>query len=244
MDGNSRFRLGVFMNKRSLFLIPALSLAAMLSACGSGPSISEARAASITAAALTAVHGAEATPTPSPSAAESPSPEISPSHIPTATLNRTNTLPQAVVPSGCDNSAYVSDVTVPDGTVMEPGEKFTKTWKFKNTGSCDWTTSYTIAWFSGEIMKGATTPLTGTVEPGEEADVSVELVAPSTAGTYTGYWKLRNASEAFFGDPVYVQIVVTVETVTSTDTPTITPTPLPTDTPTEVPPENPEQPAE
>ena len=39
---------------------------------------------------------------------------------------------------GCDNSAYVSDVTIPDGTEVAPGEAFTKTWALVNTGNCTW----------------------------------------------------------------------------------------------------------
>ena len=40
--------------------------------------------------------------------------------------------------SGCNNAAYVSDVTVADGDDMAPGETFTKTWELLNTGSCSW----------------------------------------------------------------------------------------------------------
>src|SRR5512141_2699521 len=32
----------------------------------------------------------------------------------------------------CNNSAFVADVTIPDGTVMKPGKDFVKTWSIKN----------------------------------------------------------------------------------------------------------------
>ena len=38
----------------------------------------------------------------------------------------------------CKNSAFVADVTIPDGTVLKPGEKFTKIWSVQNTGICAW----------------------------------------------------------------------------------------------------------
>ena len=34
------------------------------------------------------------------------------------------------------------DVTVPDGTELNPGDDFTKTWRIMNNGSCTWNTSY------------------------------------------------------------------------------------------------------
>lgn len=40
---------------------------------------------------------------------------------------------------------------------------------------------------------------TGTVAPGQLIDVSVTLKAPSTPGTYQGYWMLRNGAGAIFG---------------------------------------------
>src|SRR5574341_1656102 len=42
--------------------------------------------------------------------------------------------PTAGVVQGCDKSVFVSDVTIPDGTVMSPGQKFTKTWLMQNAG--------------------------------------------------------------------------------------------------------------
>lgn len=133
---------------------------------------------------------------------------------------------------GCDNSTYLSDVTVPDGTVITPGSTFTKTWSLQNTGSCEWTTSYSIAFYSGSSMSGATTALSEAVGSGGSASISVELTAPATTGSYTGYWRLQNASGVSFGEAVYVQIVVSGNTATTTYTPTATSEDEATSTPT------------
>jgi hypothetical protein len=92
---------------------------------------------------------------------------------------------------------------------------FTKTWRLKNAGSCPWTTSYKLIYYSGEQMGTSTTvnlpwnvPFDGTV------DVSVNLVAPGTAGKYRGFGILSNANGQFFGigsgarDPIWVEINV------------------------------------
>ena len=121
---------------------------------------------------------------------------------------------------GCDNAIYLSDVTIPDGTVLTPDSTFTKTWGLQNAGTCTWSTSYSIVFYSGSAMSGVTTALSDSVSPGASDSISVDLTAPSTAGTYTGYWRLQNASGTSFGEAVYVQIVVSGSTATPTFTPT------------------------
>jgi hypothetical protein len=214
----------------------ALLLSAVLCACGSGtPAVSD-REASITAAALTA---ARTVTTVVPSPTLRPTPAATATVSPTGPATRTATRPVIVGPL-CDDAAYVSDVTIPDGTVIDPGDEFTKTWRMKNTGTCEWTTEYAIAFVSGNAMDGQTTALEVSVEAGEEVDISVKMAGPETPGTYTGYWRLKNASGAYFGELIFVQIVVPGEgetpTVTPEETeeaPVATDTPMPTLTPTE-----------
>lgn len=134
--------------------------------------------------------------------------------------------------TSCDTSAFVSDVTIPDGTELTPGASFTKTWLIQNTGTCTWSTSYSIKFVSGSAMSGSTTALDESVSPGGQVSISVEMVAPSTAGNYTGYWIMRNASGTTFGQSIYVQIVVTNDASTVTPTPTATDEEEATSTPT------------
>ena len=122
--------------------------------------------------------------------------------------NTTNTLPIATATQDCDKGDFVTDVTIPDGTVLDPNEAFTKTWRIKNTGTCSWTPSYALVFTSGEAMSGpATQALTGNINPGDTVDISVNLKAPATPGSYQGYWKLRNAAGVLFAT-VYVDIKV------------------------------------
>jgi hypothetical protein len=108
----------------------------------------------------------------------------------------------------CDDADFVADVTIPDGTVLDPGESFTKTWRLKNAGTCSWTPSYAVVFSNGDSMSGpATQALSATVNPGQTVDISVNLKAPSTPGDYTGYWKLRNAAGVTFAT-FYVDIKI------------------------------------
>ncbi len=110
--------------------------------------------------------------------------------------------------TGCNESAYLRDTTVEDGTELAPGQAFTKTWQFKNIGICAWSKAYSIQYVSGSSMDGADTSIDRAVKPGEAADISVSLLAPPAPGTYTGYWTLADKNGTGFGEKVYVEIVV------------------------------------
>ena len=139
----------------------------------------------------------------------------------TTSVPPTNTQPPT---QACDIAQFVDDVTIPDGTTLKPDETFTKTWRLKNVGTCSWTTSYAVVFSNGDSLSGpATQALSGNVNPGQTVDISVNLKAPGTEGSYKGYWKIRNASGVFFAQ-FYVDIKVKAATPTPTATATSTPT--------------------
>jgi hypothetical protein len=110
--------------------------------------------------------------------------------------------PVSTVPptTGCDRAYFISDVSVPDGTVFTPGQAFTKTWRLRNVGSCTWTTGYSLVFSTGDQMSGLSSiNLPSAVAPRQTIDLSVNLTAPNTAGNYRGYWLLKNASGGVFG---------------------------------------------
>ncbi len=117
---------------------------------------------------------------------------------PTAT---NSPLPPTETTTPCDRAAFVTDVSVPDGTVFSPGESFTKTWRLKNTGTCTWDSDYDLVFKDGDSMSGpASKELTaGSVAPGQNVDISVDLEAPDSEGTYKGFWWLRNDDGVLFG---------------------------------------------
>ena len=144
--------------------------------------------------------------------------------------------------AGCYGLRFVSDVNVPDNTTMTPGQTFTKTWKVLNAGTCAWDAGFKFAFVGGEQMGGTTQTLAASVAAGATFDISVPMTAPTNkSGTLRGNWRMSTASGQFFGDEVYVQIVVggsgptstggapsptnTTGAPAATNTATITPTP-------------------
>jgi hypothetical protein len=169
--------------------------------------------------------------TATPSAEQPAATQIAPTETPTATqLPPTATIivptqtpvvvvvtyvPTATpVPVPCNAAAFVADVTVPDGAVFSPGSSFTKTWRLKNIGTCTWTMQYDLVFVDGNSLGGpAAVDLPGNVAPQQVIDVSVNLTAPTTPGTYRGNWKLRSDGGLLFGTgssnrPFYVEIQV------------------------------------
>jgi len=155
--------------------------------------------------------------------------------VPTSTLYASPTMMLATSTSpiwysvsgvnyGCYDSVYVKDMTIPDGTVLTPGETFVKTWKLQNTGSCSWTNNFSVVFVNGDDMDGSDTEIDQTVNVTKKAEISVELTAPDDEGTYTGYWRLADEYGNLFGELISVQIVVAEPTATSTPTVTYTPT--------------------
>jgi len=208
------------MRKSLTKILPVLiSLALLLGACGT---VSVRPAAEITAEFEAAVeqtiaardtatvrlsdHGEAPLPT------NTRPPTLTPTVTVTATATETFTPipipPTSVVDTFCDNSAFLEDITIPDGTILAPGQVFEKTWSFQNTGRCTWNKGYTIAWMSGDVMQGVTRPLPEIVAPNGTVNATVRLTAPFKPGPYKGVWRLLNSKGEPFGDFVSVLIVV------------------------------------
>ena len=217
-----------------LIFIPACSLF--------GPTISQAEVYQIyTSVAQTyAVEHPTSTPTggtPSPTLATI---TIQPSATIYKTATRTSTYDYYAT---CQYSSLVTDETLPDGTEVFTGEDFDKTWEFYNSGTCAWSTSFSLVFVYGKRMGGANVSLDEIVAPGEYIHVTVELTAPSSEGDYTGYWQLMDPYARLFGEMPSVDIVAVDEptktptrtltrTLTRTATPTFTRTNTPSFTPT------------
>lgn len=162
---------------------------------------------------------------------------------PPADPTPTPTLPQQVSPSPtplCDHAAPGSpiDVTIPDDSLIETTQDFTKTWRLQNIGVCTWDETYSLVWFSGDQMGAPPSiPLTGTVPPGAVIDVSVDMLAPDETGIYQSHWKVRNPAGVLFGigpnadSSFWVRIEV-IEPISTSPSPTPTGTPTPTPTAT------------
>ncbi|KAK6302004.1 hypothetical protein J4Q44_G00280570 [Coregonus suidteri] len=127
--------------------------------------------------------------------------------------------PQASSPEGPEVSyttlvptmaALFLDENLPDGTRREPGTKFFKYWKMKNSGIINWTSETKLKCMWGNLALASeekhevAVPL---LQPGQVGVVSVAFIAPVMEGTYTSHWRLSHCGEQF-GPRVWCSIVV------------------------------------
>lgn len=232
------------MNTKTTIIYPRLLIAAvgislLLGACSKptnatptvDPGLIQTQAVATFSIGLTQTALAQPTATPT----ETPTPTATVTTTPTASP----TSAQVVLPtSSCYVLSFMTDVTIPDNTKLKPGETFTKTWRVKNSGTCDWEEGFQVKNVSGSAMSGKTYTLPKAIEPGKQVDISIEMTAPTTVGAYTGNWRMATDTGSFFGDSFYVMILVsdstsptaTTASTTKTTTPTPSATPVPSDT--------------
>ncbi|MEW6325641.1 MAG: NBR1-Ig-like domain-containing protein [Nitrospirota bacterium] len=111
-------------------------------------------------------------------------------------------------PPGPENNArFVADVTVPDGTVFQPGETFTKTWRVLNSGSVAWE-KYQLFFSRGDQLEGPAFVEISATPAGREVEISVPMKAPGLPGVYQGHWGFRTAEGRPFGGSIFVLIMV------------------------------------
>jgi hypothetical protein len=112
--------------------------------------------------------------------------------LPTATPPGPTAAPTV---ADCNEKAnMLADVTIPDDTVVAAGQSFLKTWRLRNTGTCQWTTGYALAYVKGQNMGPENTPFASNVASGGTVDLSVTLTAPAEPGQYRGNYQLRDAA--------------------------------------------------
>ncbi len=83
-------------------------------------------------------------------------------------------------------------MTVPDNSVINAGETFTKTWRISNTGTCIWAGDYTLTYYSENRMGAPDSVPLDITYPGQTLDISVGLTAPGSPGAYRGNFVIKN----------------------------------------------------
>jgi hypothetical protein len=132
--------------------------------------------------------------------------------FPTPTLPIAVDTPTAVVviptPSCTNYLKYLEDVSIPDGTVVRPGETLDKQWRVENTGTCNWDGQYRLLLIAGQSLgtrdEGALFP----ARSGTQAVIRLVFTAPDTPDTYRSAWQAHDAQGNAFGEPFFIEVVV------------------------------------
>jgi hypothetical protein len=160
-------------------------------------------------------------PTATPLATSTPTAMPAPTQTAAPTLAATSA-PTATGPADCKPAAkFVSDVTVPDNTRFDKGAAFTKTWRVRNSGTCDWPADTALVFVAGDKLGADQTTLpVGAVKAGDTKDISVNLKAPNEdAAKLAGQWRLQSGGKALAGEPSLTVVIVAGNPVVATSAP-------------------------
>ncbi len=109
---------------------------------------------------------------------------------------------------GTYNATFTGYETYPDGASVSPNQSFDKTWGMKNTGSSTWGAGYQLCFIGGEKLGAPSCVGVPSTGPNGVVNISVNMTAPASGGTYRGDWRMRNPPGTYFGDTVWVLIKV------------------------------------
>lgn len=182
------------------------------------------------------------TNTPLPTNTKIPTDTPAPTKIPTVAPSATITPTPTPEPKNCWSATFVADVSIPDGTRIEPGAKFVKTWRVRNSGTCDWN-NVSLTLLNGDTLGGQPFVIPTTAS-GATTEISMNMVAPKEPGNYRGTWGLQMQDTKFgqltivivSGNPVVVRPTaaatdVATQPTVAAATATAQPVPQPTSPP-------------
>ena len=104
--------------------------------------------------------------------------------------------------------SFVDDVTVEDGTSFLPSASIDKQWLVQNSGTCNWDETYRLKWVGGDPMGAAQEQSLYPARAGTQATLRVTFTAPAESGSYESAWQAVDPNGNFFGDLVFIKIVV------------------------------------
>jgi next-to-BRCA1 protein 1 len=99
-------------------------------------------------------------------------------------------------------------VNFPDDTIVQPGDRISKTWLVENNGTCNWDAGYRLRFAGGAPLGTEAERALYPALAGTQANLQINFIAPEAPGTYRSEWRAYDPSGAIFGDALYIQISV------------------------------------
>jgi len=187
---------------------------AAMAACSAATPTSEVVSAVEVAASPTSILGATDIPT-NPPATNVIGGVIPQPTIPPPPATPIPTVPGTTEGQGCTlDSDFVTDVTIPDRTHIQPGESFLKTWRIRNSGTCLWDPSYRFVQIAGTTLSADPLSIAmPEVAAGDETEITMSLDLAATAAPdseHRAAFQIQAPDGTFFGAKPFVLIVADV----------------------------------
>jgi hypothetical protein len=117
--------------------------------------------------------------------------------------------PVATATSACTNNlTFLETVSIPDGTIVQPGERVDKRWLVQNSGSCNWDDRYRLRPISDAELNVPVEMALYPARSGAKANVRILFIAPTEPGMYQSAWQAYDPQGQPYGDHLYIKVVV------------------------------------
>ena len=111
----------------------------------------------------------------------------------------------------CMDSAFVADVTYPDGSVVQDDVFIAKVWSIQNTGTCTWDDGFALVPVTGDAKGTWEVQHNGVkkVKPGDIVEIRIDILTPTKGGDWGGCWRMKGDNGYYFG--TFLCLAVKVE---------------------------------
>ncbi|UJR37100.1 hypothetical protein I4U23_029804 [Adineta vaga] len=99
---------------------------------------------------------------------------------------------------------FLADVTVGEGEAIPPNTRFVKTWRVENSGSEPWPNNCSLRFVNGDRLQDRDETYVGSLAPGEQANISVDITSPTMSKIIRSQWRLFTSAGVPFGDPIWL----------------------------------------
>lgn len=125
--------------------------------------------------------------------------------VPSPTITATITGP-------CTNNLeFIQDGTIPDGTSISFGATIDKQWLVKNSGTCNWDSTYRLKWIGGDPLGAAEEQALYPARAGTQATLRILFTAPTIENSYESAWQAVDPNGNVFGDLIFIKIIVSAQ---------------------------------
>lgn len=140
----------------------------------------------------------------SPPTSDSPTPSA-----PKAEFTDSINIPQPLTSPACkSNLLFLEDITIPDGTQVDPQEILDKRWLVENNGTCNWDRRFNLRLIAGPGMGASPDMALFPARSGSQAEIRIQFTGPQEPGIYRSAWQAVDPQGNLFGDPIFIEINV------------------------------------
>lgn len=117
--------------------------------------------------------------------------------------------PQPTPTPDCSNNlTFVEDQTIPDGTLVQPGDILDKRWLVENSGTCNWDGHYRLRLIAGADMGLSPEQALYPARGGTQVSIRLIFTAPEQPDVYRSAWQAFSPAGEPFGDPIFIEVQV------------------------------------